>query len=229
MSKEEANENRAVEAFLQHKDCGLPSSKLNLVFARSGVGKSSFAVNFGLDFALKENRVLHFSVGMTSEKVHEYYHELFLDLAKSNNLRSSDWRTIEKYFTVITYLESANLLEQMEAEIQTLIEAGHMSPKLIIVDGVDFGDDSKQKLNLFESIAANQNIPVLMTLRIHRHDNGNLAIEEPLHIAQEFTDSIYLMDFEDEKIAVRAYTKDSDDPTNLPFYVEPHTMLLTQK
>ncbi|PIE01815.1 MAG: hypothetical protein CSA81_09905 [Acidobacteria bacterium] len=226
MNKEEANKNRAIEAFLEHEHAGLPGSKLNLVFARSGVGKSSFAVNFGLDYALKSQQVLHFSVGMTSEKIHEYYHEIFLDMAKANKLSANDWRTVEHHFTVITYIKPDNLFKKMETEIKTLIEDAGMSPKLIIVDGVDFSERSKSKLKLFEEIAEHQNIPILMTLRIHRKEDGALAIEEPLHLAQEFTDSIYLMDFEDRKIVIKRYAQSSDTPYDLPFYVEPHTMLL---
>ena len=229
MIKEEVNEIRTVEAFLKHENGGLPSSKLTLVFARSGVGKSSFAVNFGLNSALKGEQVLHFSVGMTSERVHEYYHEVFLDLAKTSSVTKNAWSNVKKKFTVITYLKPSNLLNQMEEEIKTLVEAGHMSPKLIILDGIDFHEKSSEKLALFAAMAEHQDIPVLMTMRIHRDDDGHLALEEPLHVAQKFTDSIFLLEYEEKNIVIRAFTGDSDEPVQTPFFIEPHTMLLNLK
>jgi len=229
MNNVEVNENRAVEAFLKHENGGLPSSKLTLVFARSGVGKSSFAVNFGLDYAMRGKRVLHFSVGMTSERVHEYYHEVFNDLVKTSKVDESAWAQIERKFTVITYIESDNLLQQMEKEIQTLTEDANMNPCLIIVDGINFHEKSDEKLKMFETIAEHQDIPVLMTLRIHRDDEGALDVGNPLQVAKDFTNSIFILDYENKNIVVRSYTKDADQPIELPFYIEPHTMLLNKK
>jgi len=228
MVEKEVNENQAVAAFLNDKNGGLPSSKLSLVFARSGVGKSSFAVNFGLHKALKGEQVLHFSVGMTSERVREYYHEVFLDLVRRKGVSANSWSIVEKNVTSITYIDPANLLTQMSSEIKTLVEDAKMEPALIIVDGINFHKKSDEKLKMFEAIAEKQAIPVLMTLRIHRNDKGHLALSKPLHVAQSYTDSLFLLDYEDKHIVIKAFEKGSDTPVVLPFFINPQTMLLNQ-
>jgi hypothetical protein len=224
---EEVYDLKATDAFLQHAQGGLPQGKLSLVFARSGVGKSTFAVNFAINAALQAKHVLHFSVGMTSERVHEYYHEVFLDWARHNQTPKHQWADCKRHFTAITYPEAGDLLNNLEREVTTLCDAGQLNTGMIIIDGWDFVPEEHDQFARLAELAKKQYVPLLMTLRIHRHDNGQLDIESPFQAAYHHTDSIYLLDYRGTNtIEIQSLRHGIEEAIPLPFYLDPHSMVL---
>ncbi len=202
----------------------IPNGELSLLLARSGVGKSAVLINFALDRILQGERVLHFTAGMTSEKTHQYYQEILADHTRHYpQTNEFSWEATNRMFTVISYLESDQMIADLDAEAETLIASAHLSPGLVIVDGLDFDDHAEQSLKLLKSFAAKHGTKVLASMLIHRKPNGAIDVDSPVDVARAYSNHIYFMEPKKERIHLEFLA--SSGSRQLPFYFCPHDFI----
>ena len=187
MSNAEVLESHPLRVFERNPDGGLPESEVSLFLARSGVGKTTALINFALDSMLAGNRVFHFSVGMMSDKVHEYYKEVFQEYQRvyRENREMDGWKALNDLLMVISYHSADRMMEDLENEIQTVESSAHVEPALILVDGLDFGSNSNKQLETMAHCAKKYNVRILATMRIHRNADGSVDLDHRHEIARK--------------------------------------------
>jgi len=223
MSYEEFSDDHPFRLFEDHIEGGFPESEVSLFLARSGVGKSAALVNFGLKCMLEGQQVFHFSVGMTSEKVHEYYQEIYREFVERyfDSHKDTPWAELTHHLTVISYPNAENLSHDLARELNTLITNTDSKPALILVDGLDVDDQTDQNLDLIARAAQKFEIKFLATLCIHRQPEGAVDVSGPYEVASKYARRIYFLDPNKNHIRVEALQSDLDQRTVMPVYFDP--------
>jgi hypothetical protein len=225
MSEADVNEGQPFRVLGDKVD--LPNSDLSLVIARSGVGKSAALINFALEMLIQGKQVIHFTAGMTSEKAHQYYQEIFNDHISSYPPATKvTWDTIYNNFMVVSYMDPANMISDLQDELNTIISSSNLNPELILVDGLEVHDQTSQDLGRIKAVAMNGKVPLVASMRIHRTGEGNIDLDGPFKIARAHTDHIYFLEPAPEKDRINL--ERVSDPTHaqlLPIFFCPHNLI----
>ncbi len=227
MSNAEVLESHPLRAFEREPEGGFPESEVSLFLARSGVGKSAALINFAIDSMLAGNRVFHFSVGMTSDKVHQYYEEIYQEYRKAyqDNREMDDWNTLNHRLMVISYRDADKMIDDLEPEIQTIATSAHLEPALIIVDGLDFGPNSTHHLKLMAESAKTHEVKILSAMTVHRTADGCVDVESPHQTARHSVRRIYFLDPVKNRIKLEALGESLDQTHEMPIYFNPGDLL----
>jgi hypothetical protein len=224
MCGEDKNESHPLH-LLQEKGGSL-NPGMNLLIARSGVGKSAAMINFALATLLQGKHVLHFTAGMTSEKTHHYYKEIFTDLQRLYpNVQKVGWEDIYHRFIVISYLEPNAMISDLDKEIETICKSANLQPGLIIVDGLDIDDETSAHLDKVKSVASKREMQILASLRIHRAKDGHLDVDGSVNMAKAHTDRIYLMEPAPSQDRINLELFSDNGNSHLPVYFCPHNFI----
>jgi len=206
-------------------DDGLPTGEVSLLLARSGVGKSAALINFALEEILQARHVYHFSAGMPSEKTHQYYQKILGDYARSYAPEAKhSYDEAYHHFTVISYLDPNKMIADMASEIDTLMAGTEIKPSLIVVDGLDFNNETSAHMKTMNEIAQKHGIKMLTSLRIHRTGDGELDLDGPKLAAKNHASHIYWLEPADrDHINLEFIAKDGNHL--LPVYFCPHKLI----
>jgi hypothetical protein len=173
----------------------VPESALSLFLARSGVGKSAVLINLALDQLLAGNQVLHFTVGMTSEKTHQYYQELFNDYKRHYpSAAAKTWSELEHHFTVVSYLETENMINDLENEMNTIVDNAGIKPSLVLLDGLEANEQTAQDLGRIKAVAQEHHARFAGAMTIHRNGDGNVDLAGPVSLAKEVACKTYWLE-----------------------------------
>jgi len=206
----------------------LPEAELSVVLARSGVGKTAALVNFGLDTLLKGKKVLHFSVGMDSEKVHEYYQEIFQELTREMpEISHVSWQVLNQQLLVISYQEVGKMIAELDNELKTLENHAHVSPALLIIDGLDAAHTNTSHLKQFRDVARGHGYTTLASLTIHRHTDGTIDLDTPLSLLKSQSSHVYYL--EPTATGVKLDFASEDGMVGLPIYLCPHNLIFKKE
>ena len=204
----------------------VPKGEISLMMARHGVGKSAALINFALDEIMKERKVLHFSVGMGSEKTHHYYQKIF----KDNNQRylsshQKTWEDIYHQFTVVSYLDVGKMVADLDDEIETILGSTDGNPSMIVVDGLDFDAHTEKHLAVLSEVAKKRGTKVLVSLILHRNGGGEVDLDGPFSVAKGYSSHIYFLepDPENHRINLELITEHGNEI--LPVYFCPHDFI----
>jgi hypothetical protein len=224
LSAEDVIENHPLR--LLDQKTGLPEAELGIILARSGVGKSAALINFALDSLLKGEQVLHFCAGMASEKVHEYYREIYTDFTDLYcESKNTPWDELDRHLMVISYLDAEKMIADLDSEVETIHEGTKLSPRLIVVDGLDFDEQIEAALAKVKGCAQKHKSSLLASVRIHRDSSGEVDIEKPCATAASFSDHIYFMEPAPEQDRVKFDFMVDGKIQELPLYFDPHKLI----
>ena len=209
---------------LLDEETGVPEADLSVVLARSGVGKTSVLINFALDTLLQGKKVLHFCAGMDSEKVHDYYQEIFQELSKEiPEFRGVAWAELNQRLMVISYREAGHMIQELDKELTTLEENAHIEPSLLIVDGLDGDDASSEHLNILKTNAKKHGYKTLASMTIHRNHDGSINLDDPLDLVKSYSTHVYYLEPTQNRIKVDFMT--DKGILQLPIYFCPHDLV----
>jgi hypothetical protein len=201
----------------------LPKGEISLMLARHGEGKSAALINFALDEIMKDRKLLHFTVGMPSEKAHHYYQKIFND----NNKRylsshNKNWEDIYHHFTVVSYLDAAKMVADLDNEIETILGSTDVEASMIVVDGLDFDANISGQLAELKEVAQKRGIKLLASLSIHRNGVGEVDLDGPFSIAKQYSSHIYYLEPAPEKDRINLELVTEHGNEILPVYFCPH-------
>jgi len=220
------DKNESHPPHLLQENGGLLNPGMNLLIARSGVGKSAAMINFALETLLQGKHVLHFTAGMTSEKAHHYYQEIFADFQRLYPATQNvSWDEIYHRFIVISYLEPNAMISDLEKEIETICSSAHLEPGLILVDGLDVDAETNNNLDKMKSLAAKRGTRILASLRIHRAKDGHLDLDGSVNMAKAHTDRIYFLEPAPSQDRINLELMSGETPSLLPIYFCPHNFV----
>ncbi|RMG97834.1 MAG: cytoplasmic protein [Candidatus Dadabacteria bacterium] len=154
----------------QTREGGLAPGQVGLVAARAGTGKTAFLIQVALDNLLRGNPVLHVSIGDTVNHVKAWYEELFRDLADGYELERSRevWTEVERNRFIMTFRVQSFSVQKLEERLVDLVEQSIFSPRTVVVDGFDAGDDLEAILEDLGAFARSRGLKVWVAVRTHR-------------------------------------------------------------
>ncbi|MEW5803294.1 MAG: hypothetical protein AB1847_14450 [bacterium] len=210
---------------------GLGKGNIGIFMARAGVGKTACLVYLALDDIVKGNKVLHFGVEKSVEKVSLWYDEIASNLASTFQLSdiSELRKKVEQNLIIMSYLNRTFSVEKMRSAIQTALTQGGFAPQVVIVDGFDFEHATKAEVESFKQIAEEFGVEMWFSARTHRegqilNEHGIPApydqFEEQLSVVVSLNpvqDAIFLMLLKDH---------DNTNPSALHVKLDPRTLLV---
>jgi hypothetical protein len=157
-------------------DDNLIKGGFGAVLARAGVGKSEFLANIALNAMLKSKNVLHITLDESVKKVCLWYDELLKNL---KDAESEIEPKLSRRF-IMTFKKDMFSFSIFEERYAELTEQGIFNPQLIIIDGLDFDEDSKKFLYDLKDFAENADVYIWFAALTHRSeetDSNGLSIQ----------------------------------------------------
>lgn len=116
------------------------SSRMGLVMAQAGTGKTALLVQIALDSLLNDKQVVHVSVGQSLDKTKLWYDDMFKDIAEGCKLDNAGeiHDSIMRNRMIITFNESKFSLAKLEERLHDLVQQNVIKPSCMVVDGFDF-------------------------------------------------------------------------------------------
>lgn len=189
MLRSEVNEHSALRVLDAALSGSASVGRLAVVSAGAGIGKTAFLVQVGLDFLLREQRVLHVSIGDTVEDVRGWYDSLFCDLARRREL-DNEMATrlmLERNRMIQTYADPQFSGEKLRAVVQMLVDHAGFRPAHILIDGLDWSKITPEALASFKATGSLVGGDVWLTALSHRDEDDAGALP---HALAPFADAI---------------------------------------
>jgi hypothetical protein len=163
----------------------LGSGSMGVLIARAGVGKTACLINIALHELMEDRKVVHVSLEEGPDKIHAYYQVLLNDLMSACNLKEDDASrlSMEGNRVILAYVNKSFDLERLKIQLDNLKEAVGFSPKVILVDGVDFVTVERRFFEDFSALAGQLGVEVWFSALSHRHLNevNERGIPYPCH------------------------------------------------
>ena len=199
-----------------------------VVFARAGVGKTSFLVQLGLTAMLNEKKALHISLKDPVAKVNLWYKEVFRHAMNSyvENADQTLFETIASRRFIMTFKAEEFGGAKLEGRIAELADQNIFSPDVILIDGMSFDGDVTELLSGLKDLARQQAVPVWFTMQTHRSekDGKDDALIPFSKLSDQFDVAVQLYP-EDKNIHVKCL-KGGGANTRSHFLLDPATMLV---
>ena len=213
---------------------GLGKGNLGIFMGRAGTGKTACLVYLALDDIIRENKVLHFGIGKSVDKIKVWYDEIASHLINTFHLSDSTefMEKIEKNLIIMSYLNQTFSVAKMKASIVNASIQGDFKPNLIIIDNFNFEEASMAQIEEFKSIASEFDVEIWFSGRIHREDNimDNQSMPSIPTTYQQFQDLLSVMVFLapiKDAVFLRLLKDHSNhDLANLHVKLDPKTLLV---
>ena len=207
--------------------------RLGVLLAGVGVGKTACLTHIALDHLLRGKAVMHVCIDGVANKIRTRYQEMIRDLCDAAGEDAGRIKDrIGPLRFIVAYLQQTFTPAKLEQSIQDLKTQVNFNPALIILDGLDFDNISRELLIELQALALKSSVPMWMSARTHRHietKNAN-GVPYPCHETDDLFQSVLLLEPGQEVIRV-VTLKDGDryNPQRDPIYLDSQTYLLQRK
>jgi hypothetical protein len=233
MRRKEINERSPVRVLDASIHGGLKPGDIGVVIARHGVGKTAFLVSVALDDLMRGRKVLHVSLSHDSERVIEFYNEVFSDLARERALEDT-WKVrvdLERNRRIHCYLQNTFSIDKLKQSLAFMGEHGDFRPVTIMIDGYPFADAGVAEMRELRQLAEEANAEMWMTAVTHRDSVANeQGLPEVMAPFAGEVDVILSMAHDDRDVHV-TLLKDYENlgGSDLKLALDPTTMLLKKE
>jgi len=207
---------------------GLGRGNLGVVLAGHGVGKTSFLVGVALDELLRDQVVLHVSLGDGVSHVRAYYDTVFDELAASTHLENAAGTRAEldRRRSIRSYPAAAFSAAKLREAIKIEGEAG-AKPALVIVEGYELGGTDAGELRELKALA--RELDAEIWLSVACPDDRVQIVPPTLTSVGEIVSVILSLEPTNGTVALRALKDhDSTDVSALRVSLDPRTLLLVR-
>lgn len=201
---------------------------LGLVMARAGLGKTAILVQIALDSMLRGNRVLHVAIGQSIEKTRDRYDDILTKLVGDLDEQSST--EISRQRMIMTFKEQVFSRTMLEERLKDLIQQDVFRPDCLIIDGYEFGEDSRQAMEEFKKLMADLGISVIWFSAVRHRDDDRVSadgVPAPCHTIDDLFEVVLLINPQDDLMKLDilrcAYCEVEPGTTLL---LDPSTMLI---
>ncbi len=233
MQRKELNERSPVRVLEASIRGGLGAGNIGVVVARHGIGKTAFLVGVALDDLMRGRKVLHVSLQHGSEKVREYYDEIFGDLSHERELEDV-WKVrseLERNRRIHSYLGDSFSIDKLTDTLVFLRAHGDFRPVAIMIDNYPFERATAADMAALRKIAREAEAELWMSANTTRNSTVNeRGVPEPVAHLQDEIDVILRMAHDSRAVHV-SLLKDHDNPEvpHLSLALDPTTMLLKKE
>ena len=213
-----------------HTEEILPVGGFGAVLARAGVGKTALLVQIALERLISNNDVLHLSLNDPIDKTCLWYKEVFQNTAKQANVSQTSeiWDNIRRHRFVMAFEEGEFNVAKFESRLLELTEQEVLNPKVILVDGLSFDDESVgAQLKELKELATKNELRVWFAIRTHRHeDPGPSGIPSQLSVNKDLFEAAIQLLPEGKEINVKILKGGTPSDNRPALLLDPATMLI---
>lgn len=173
------------------------ATRLGLVMARAGLGKTAILVQIALDSMLRGNKVLHVSIGQNLEKTRLWYDDIFSDIAASVKLDNAGEieNEIMRQRMIMTFKENTFSVAKLKERLQDLIGQDIFRPDCLLIDGFDCSGAPEEPLADMRELMESLKLNVWFSAVCHRDDDrvSDSGVPAPCHTTEQLFDTIILL------------------------------------
>lgn len=169
------------------------SSRMGLVMARPGVGKTALLVQIALDSLMNDKQVVHVSVGQSLDKTKLWYDDMFKDIAEGCKLENAGeiHDTIMRNRMIITFNESKFSLAKLEERLHDLMQQNVIKPSCMVVDGFDFVKTERAVLEGMRELAKAMDLQIWFSAVCS--DGADTAVPAPCNGMEDLFNTVVLL------------------------------------
>ena len=210
----------------------LPDHRMGLVMARAGLGKTAILVQIAMDSMLRDQKVLHVSVGEDLGKAKAWYDDIFKYIAEGFQLENAAEieNELMRNRIIMTFKEAAFSKLKLEERLNDLVYQNIFRPDIVVVDGYDFGEvDYESIMDLKEMMAA-MNVQVWFSALRHRDDDRVSAagVPAPCHEIDGLFDTVIVLQPEQDAILLNIIKDEYDGAAGKILNLDPATMMVKE-
>lgn len=200
MQKMDLADSNPLRIFAQDAEGNVVAKRMGLIMSRAGLGKTAILVQIALDNILRDNNVLHVSVGQSLDKTRAWYDDILKEIvaglkpADSNELREA----VLRKRLIMTFEKTAFNRPKLEERINDLVAQDVFRPDCIIIDGFEFDDAAQQAVVDIKDMAEAMGLQIWFSARCHRDDDrvSDEGVPAPCHEVGSFFDTVVVIQAE---------------------------------
>lgn len=196
MNKQELTERNPIRK-LNSGAKGEVASRMGLVMARAGLGKTAFLVQIALDSLLNGKQAVHVSVGQSLEKTRLWYDDMFKDIAEGCQLESplEIYAELARNRMIMTFKEAKLSRARLEERLNDLMAQNIIKPSCLVVDGYDFSQTDRAFLGELREMAQKMNLQIWFSAVSHRDQSqvGATGVLAPCHELEDLFDTVIVL------------------------------------
>jgi hypothetical protein len=208
----------------------LPDHRMGLVMARAGLGKTAILVQIAMDSMLRDQKVLHVSVGEDLEKAKAWYDDIFKYIAEGFQLENAAEIESElmRNRMIMTFKESAFSRPKLEERLNDLVYQNIFRPDIVVVDGYDFVEADYESIMDLKEMMAAMNIQIWFSALRHRDDDRVSAagVPAPCHEVDGLFDTVIILQPEQDGILLDIIKDEYDSAAGKVLNLDPATMMV---
>jgi hypothetical protein len=208
----------------------LPDHRMGLVMARAGLGKTANLVQIAMDSMLRDQKVLHVSVGEDLEKAKAWYDDIFKYIAEGFQLENAAEIESElmRNRMIMTFKESAFSRPKLEERLNDLVYQNIFRPDIVVVDGYDFVEADYESIMDLKEMMAAMNIQIWFSALRHRDDDRVSAagVPAPCHEVDGLFDTVIILQPEQDGILLDIIKDEYDSAAGKVLNLDPATMMV---
>jgi hypothetical protein len=141
---------------------------LGAVAARKGVGKTAFLVHLATLELLDGKHVIHVSFATKTDHIVDWYEEIFTSVARRTGLEGSAdiHDEIVQRRVIMNFSQTGISVERIVSSLRAMIGQGHFRADLVVVDGYDFAETDRQRIDTFKSFAHDMNLEIWFSVSL---------------------------------------------------------------
>ena len=195
----------------------LEQGRFGAVVSRAGVGKTQFLVQVAMCWLLDGKKVIHISLDEQTDKINIRYKEGYTNLIDSVGY-------IDTCKLGISYNETGFSSENIREYLATLKKENLELPAMMVIDGIDFNQDTSAILDEVAQLADDFSISAWFSMQSHREEALTPEGFPPqLDKIKDRFDKALFLNPQDDKIEI-VVLKDGDSENKI-FLLDPATMM----
>ena len=232
MDRQSLNRRSPLRVFERSIPGGLGRGNIGVVLGRAGTGRRAFLVDLGLDSLLNDRQVLHVSTRASADKVHEFYEEIFRDLAEAVHLedRLRVHLQVERNRMIHTFVDRTFTLDRITRAANYMKQHMQFEPSVLLFDGFpDWDMTTADELAAIKNLAGQLQCEIWLEAKVHREGDELDARGVPLRVTRcEEHISVLLRLQQNEDHVRLQLLKDHDSPDVADVHIEldPRTLLM---
>jgi archaellum biogenesis ATPase FlaH len=233
MEKQELIQRSPVRIFEKSIHGGLQAGEVGLIASQSGIGKTSVLVQIALDKLLQEKKVIHVSFNQHSDYVLGWYEDIFNEFVSRKNLENAAnvKGDLVRNRVLMNFSQEGMTGDQILKSLKAMIVDGGFKAEAIIIDGFNFANMERERLEKFKAFSKEQNIEIWYSCTVKaeagQYDKQNipLVIKELLDLIEV----IIVLEPRPDHISL-SVPKDRStyNPEHMALRLDPKTLLIQE-
>ena len=210
----------------------LPDHRMGLVMARAGLGKTAILGQIAMDSMLRNQKVLHVSIGEGLEKAKAWYEDIYKYIAEGFQLDNAPEIESElmRNRMIMTFKEAAFSRPKLEERLNDLVYQNIFRPDIVVVDGYDFAEADYDSIMDLKEMMAAMNVQGWFSALRHRDDKrvSVAGVPAPCHEVDGLFDTVILLQPEKDSILLNIIKDEYDGAAGKILNLDPSTMMVME-